>query len=81
VDNLKRPKKPNNQGGTMPRQKSVKTGGGDFLSKDTFRSLCVDLDKGAKEFAERYKTVQDFEKQLDEAMRVTNEDLKKEFQI
>jgi hypothetical protein len=65
----------------MPRQKSAKTGGGDFLSEHAFRSLSVDLDKGAKEFSERYKTVQDFEKQLEEDMRVTNEDLKREFQI
>jgi hypothetical protein len=65
----------------MSRQKSAKTGGGDFLSKDPFRSLTTDYDKSAKEFSERYKAVQDFEKQLDEAMRVTNEDLKREFQI
>jgi hypothetical protein len=65
----------------MSRQKFAKTGGGDFLSKDAFRSLTVDLDKGAKEFSERHKAVLDFEKQLDEDMRVTNEDLKREFQI
>lgn len=65
----------------MPRQKSAKTGDGDFLSKDAFRSLTIDLDSGDKEFAKRHKAVQDFEKRLDEDMRVTNEDLKREFKI
>lgn len=65
----------------MTRRKSVRRGGGDFLSKDTFRSLTTDYDKSAREFSERYKGVQEFERQLDGAMRVTNEDLKREFQI
>ena len=65
----------------MTRRKSVRGGGGDFLSKDAFRSLTIDLDSGDKEFAKHHKAVQDFEKRLDEDMRVTNEDLKREFKI
>ena len=51
------------------------------MSKDAFRSLTIDLDSGDKEFAKHHKAVQDFEKRLDEDMRVTNEDLKREFKI
>ncbi|MCK4404240.1 MAG: hypothetical protein KAW02_04045 [candidate division Zixibacteria bacterium] len=65
----------------MGRHKSAKKSGGDFLSNDALYSLAVDWDKSDQEFSERYKAIQDFEKQLDKDMRITNADLKKEFQI
>ena len=66
----------------MARRKSVnRGGGGGVMSKDLLSSYTFDPQKGDKDLSKGYRDVQEFEKQLDEDMRVTNEDLKREFQI